>query len=93
VVSVVIFGGVFWLIWGQIGFTVMTRRGARDFSSLTPRWLLVEHGLAERPVRCWRRCLAAWAWTRLASRALIRGGAVTAARCERSTTPLMIGGR
>jgi hypothetical protein len=53
VISVVIFGAVFWLIWGQIGFTAMTRGGARDFSSLTQvvatkYEVLVEHRLAER---------------------------------------------
>jgi hypothetical protein len=53
IVSVVIFGAVFWLVWGQIGFTVMTRRGARDFSSLTQvvatqYEVLVEHRFSER---------------------------------------------
>lgn len=53
IVSVVIFGTVFWLVWGQIGFTVLTRGGARDFSSATQviatRYeVLVEHRFAER---------------------------------------------
>jgi hypothetical protein len=52
VVSVVIFGTVFWLVWGQIGFTVLTRGGARDFSSATQvvatkYEVLVEHRFAE----------------------------------------------
>lgn len=53
VVTSVIFGAVFWLVWGQIGFTLLTRRGARDFSSVTQvvatkYEVLVEHQLAER---------------------------------------------
>jgi hypothetical protein len=53
IVSVVIFGAVFWLIWGQVGFTVMTRGGTRDFSSViqivaTKYEALVEHRFADR---------------------------------------------
>jgi hypothetical protein len=53
IVSVVIFGAVFWLVWGQVGFTVMNRGGARDFSSVTQivatkYEVLVEHRLADR---------------------------------------------
>jgi hypothetical protein len=53
VVSVVIFGTVFWLVWGQVGFTVLMRGGARDFSSVTQvvaskYEVLIEHRFVER---------------------------------------------
>jgi hypothetical protein len=35
VITVVIFGAIFGLVWSQIGFTAVTRRGTRDFSSVT----------------------------------------------------------
>jgi hypothetical protein len=45
-------GAVFGLIWGQLGFTAVTRGGTRDFSSVaqivaTKYEVLVEHKLAE----------------------------------------------
>ena len=45
-------GAVFGLVWGQIGFTAVTRGGTRDFSSIsqvvaTRYEILVEHRLAE----------------------------------------------
>lgn len=45
-------GAVFGLVWGQIGFTAVTRGGTRDFSSIsqvvaTRYEVLVEHRLAE----------------------------------------------
>lgn len=45
-------GAVFGLVWGQIGFTAITRGGTRDFSSVTQvvatkYEVLVEHKLAE----------------------------------------------
>jgi hypothetical protein len=53
IITVVIFGAVFGLIWGQIGFTAITRGGTRDFSSVTQvvatkYEVLVEHRFAER---------------------------------------------
>lgn len=46
-------GAAFGLIWSQLGFTAMTRGGARDFASVsqivaTKYEVLVEHKLAER---------------------------------------------
>jgi len=48
-----IFGAVFGLVWSQIGFTALTKGGARDFSSVsqvvaTKYEVLVEHRFAER---------------------------------------------
>jgi hypothetical protein len=53
VVSVVLFGGIFGLIWSQIGFSAVTRGGTRDFSSVsqviaTKYEVLVEHKFAEQ---------------------------------------------
>jgi hypothetical protein len=53
VVSTLIFGAIFGLIWSQIGFTALTRGGSRDFSSVTQvvatRYeVLVEHRFVER---------------------------------------------
>lgn len=47
-----VLGAVFGLIWGQLGFTAITRGGTRDFSSVsqivaTKYEVLVEHSLAE----------------------------------------------
>ena len=44
-------GAVFGLVWGQVGYTALTRRGRRDFASVTQvvatRYeVLVEHSLA-----------------------------------------------
>jgi hypothetical protein len=52
VISVVIFGSVFGLIWSQIGYAALTRGGTRDFSSVTQvvatkYEVLVEHKFAE----------------------------------------------
>jgi hypothetical protein len=52
VISVVVFGAIFGLIWSQIGFTALTRGGTRDFSSVTQvvatkYEVLVEHKFAE----------------------------------------------
>jgi hypothetical protein len=46
-------GAVFGLIWSQLGFTALTRGGARDFASVsqliaTKYEVLVEHRFAER---------------------------------------------
>ncbi len=46
-------GALFGLVWSQLGFTAITRRGARDFSSISQvvagRYeVLVEHRLAAR---------------------------------------------
>lgn len=46
-------GGLFGVIWSQVGFTAATRGGTRDFSSVsqivaTRYEVLVEHTLAER---------------------------------------------
>lgn len=46
-------GAVFGLIWSQLGFAAVTRRGARDFASVSQLVaakyeVLVEHRLAER---------------------------------------------
>jgi hypothetical protein len=48
-----VLGAVFGLIWGQLGFTAITRGGTRDFSSIsqivaTKYEVLVEHNLAEQ---------------------------------------------
>jgi hypothetical protein len=53
VITVVVFGAVFGLIWSQIGFAALTRGGTRDFSSVTQvvatkYEVLVEHRLADR---------------------------------------------
>ena len=53
IVTVVILGGVFGLIWSQIVFPAVTRGGTRDFSSIsqvvaTKYEVLVEHRFAER---------------------------------------------
>ncbi len=45
-------GAIFGLVWGQFGFTAVTRGGTRDFSSVsqviaTKYEVLVEHNLAE----------------------------------------------
>ena len=53
IITVVIFGAVFGLIWSQIGFTAVTRGGTRDFSSVTQvvatkYEVLVEHKFADR---------------------------------------------
>lgn len=52
IVSIVIFGTLFGLIWSQVGYSTITRGGRRDFSSLsqvvaTKYEVLVEHKLAE----------------------------------------------
>lgn len=46
-------GAVFGLVWGQLGFTALTRGGTRDFSSVsqvvaTKYEVLVEHRFAEQ---------------------------------------------
>jgi hypothetical protein len=53
VITVVVFGALFGLIWSQIGFSALTRGGTRDFSSVTQviatkYEVLVEHRFAER---------------------------------------------
>jgi hypothetical protein len=53
VITVVILGAVFGLIWSQIGFAAITRGGARDFSSVTQvvatkYEVMVEHSFAEQ---------------------------------------------
>jgi hypothetical protein len=53
VLTTVIFGAIFGLIWSQIGFAAVTRGGTRDFSSVTQviatkYEVLVEHRFAER---------------------------------------------
>jgi len=53
IITTVIFGAIFGLVWSQIGFAAVTRGGARDFSSVsqvvaTKYEVLVEHRLAER---------------------------------------------
>ena len=45
-------GAIFGLVWGQLGFTAVTRGGTRDFSSVsqvvaTKYEVLVEHNFAE----------------------------------------------
>lgn len=47
-----VLGAVFGLVWGQLGFTALTRGGTRDFASVseivaTRYEVLVEHHLAE----------------------------------------------
>lgn len=51
-VTTPLLGAVFGLAWSQLGFTAMTRRGTRDFASVTQvvatkYEVLVEHRLAE----------------------------------------------
>ena len=51
-VTTPLLGAVFGMIWGQLGFTAVTRGGTRDFSSVsqvvaTRYEVLVEHKLAE----------------------------------------------
>jgi hypothetical protein len=53
VITIIVFGALFGLIWSQIGFTALTRGGTRDFSSVTQvvatkYEVLVEHRFAER---------------------------------------------
>jgi hypothetical protein len=53
VITIVIFGAVFSVVWSQIGFAAMTRGGTRDFASVsqvvaTKYEVLVEHTMAER---------------------------------------------
>jgi hypothetical protein len=53
VITTVIFGAIFGLVWSQIGFSAVTRGGARDFSSVsqvvaTKYEVLVEHRLAQQ---------------------------------------------
>jgi hypothetical protein len=53
VITTVIFGAIFGLVWSQIGFAAITRGGTRDFSSVTQvvatkYEVLVEHRFAER---------------------------------------------
>jgi len=53
VITVVIFGALFGLIWSQIGFAAATRGGTRDFSSVmqviaTKYEVLVEQRFAEK---------------------------------------------
>jgi hypothetical protein len=53
IITIVVFGAVFATIWSQIGFSAMTRGGARDFTSVsqvvaTKYEVLVEHKMAER---------------------------------------------
>lgn len=53
VVSIIIFGALFGLIWSQIGYSAITRGGTRDFSSITQvvatkYEVLVEHRVAEQ---------------------------------------------
>ncbi len=52
IVTMVVFGTAFGLIWSQIGYSTITRGGRRDFSSLsqvvaTKYEVMVEHKLAE----------------------------------------------
>jgi hypothetical protein len=53
VITVVLLGAVFGLIWSQIGFSAITRGGTRDFSSVTQvvatkYEVMVEHRFAEQ---------------------------------------------
>lgn len=53
IITIVIFGAVFGVVWSQIGFAAITRGGTRDFSSVsqvvaTKYEVLVEHRFAER---------------------------------------------
>lgn len=48
-----VLGAIFGLVWGQLGFTAITRGGSRDFSSVTQvvatkYEVLVEHRFAEQ---------------------------------------------
>ena len=52
IITLVVLGAVFGAIWSQIGYSALTRGGARDFSSVsqvvaTKYEVLVEHKLAE----------------------------------------------
>lgn len=52
-VTTPVLGALFGLIWSQLGFTALTRRGTRDFSSIsqivaTRYEVLVEHRFAEQ---------------------------------------------
>lgn len=52
-IALVIFGAVFGVVWSQVGYSAMTRGGARDFSSVsqvvaTKYEVLVEHRVAEQ---------------------------------------------
>jgi hypothetical protein len=53
IIAIVVFGALFGLLWSQISHTALTRRGTRDFTSVsqviaTKYEVLVEHRLAER---------------------------------------------
>jgi len=53
IITVVIFGALFAVIWSQIGYSAFTRGGTRDFSSVsqvvaTKYEVLVEHRFADR---------------------------------------------
>jgi heat induced stress protein YflT len=53
IITIVLFGAIFGLIWSQIVFAATTRGGTRDFSSVTQvvatkYEVLVEHRFAER---------------------------------------------
>ncbi len=50
--TTLLLGAIFGLVWGQLGFTAVTRGGTRDFSSVsqviaTKYEVLVEHSFAE----------------------------------------------
>ena len=52
IITLVILGGVFGAVWSQIGYSALTRGGARDFASVsqvvaTKYEVLVEHKLEE----------------------------------------------
>lgn len=52
IITLVILGAVFGAVWSQLGYSAMTRGGARDFASVsqvvaTKYEVLVEHKLAE----------------------------------------------
>ncbi len=53
VITLVVLGAVFGLVWSQVGYSALTRGGARDFSSIsqvvaTKYEVLVEHKFAEQ---------------------------------------------
>lgn len=53
ILTTVLFGALFGLVWSQLGYAALTRNGARDFSSIsqvvaTKYEVMVEHRFAER---------------------------------------------
>ena len=53
IITVIVLGALFGLIWSQIGFSALTRGGRRDFASVsqvvaTKYEVLVEHGIAQQ---------------------------------------------